>query len=275
MYNFIVLLLAISISTFAAIDEKKDTEILVKDLKLKIHSAQRSIPLPGRVSAQMKFDLRPEVSGYITKIFKPMGSKVNRGTAILAIRNPSGNYKDYILKSPISGYVQDLPVELGKFISEQDIAAKISDPTKLKITAQIPFEEKKYTHIGQSVKVITDENTIWTVKAISPYIGENTGTHEIEIAHKTKSKLSPGMFVELELLLPITKGIAVPKQAIIEKNSKHYLRVIENMKVKLVEIQLKEKIGELQFIQSNLKESQSVVLYAADYLKDGDKVKLK
>ncbi|MFK8136763.1 MAG: efflux RND transporter periplasmic adaptor subunit [Bdellovibrionales bacterium] len=274
VFKWIPILVLIAGSySLAAIPPKEEVAILVSTGLAKYQVLEKTLNIPVKVQSLENYDLPAENTGFITKIFKPMGSKVSRGEKILRLRHPSGQYQDYFLRSPITGIVSNFTKSVGSRVLRDEIILSVVRENKLKILGFVPQAEMAQVQKGARVKIKDDLTTDWYVSAIANNVNPNTGGFLVEFQHRGKSSLRDGMVVSAEVVLPAPKGIAVDIQAIVKKENKYLIRTIDaKNKVTFKDVVLGEKIGKTQLIKKGLENGDKVVLTSADFLKDGDLV---
>jgi len=84
-----------------------------------------------------------------------------------------------IITSPISGTIVDLPLTNGDYLSSFSEAAKISNPSALKITAYVTADDAQTLSVGNAATV--NGSQVGVITAIAPAIDPQTGTIEVDI----------------------------------------------------------------------------------------------
>ena len=81
----------------------------------------------GTIKANKSAQVFPETSGRVTRIFVKEGSYVSKNNNLMAIRNESigFKYEEGYIKSPISGNVGKILVDVGSMINPQTSVAMI------------------------------------------------------------------------------------------------------------------------------------------------------
>ena len=116
-----------------------------------------------------------------------------------------------------------------------------------------------------------------SILGISPLINPSTGTAqaELQLNKPEKGTIIPiGSMGNVKFKVNNHKGIMVREDAIFYYGKKTYAFLLENKKVKKVEIKLGQKIlGQVEVI-SGIQEGQTLIEKYSEHLKDGEKVKV-
>ncbi len=144
----------------------------------------------------------------------------------------NGISKTVQLRSPISGYVTKVNVNIGKYVNPTDVLFEIVDPTD--IHAAITVFEKDIALIQKGMKgtvALADKpdkkyqvTTILVTKNISEGRTGLLHCHFENAGHD----LLPGMFLTANMQVGSQKQIAVPEQAVLRYEGKHYVFVAKN-----------------------------------------------
>lgn len=185
-----------------------------------------------------------------------------------------------VVKAPISGYVADLNIAENEFPPAGQHAMRIVNTDRLKVevgvSEQIINKIYKDQKVDIKVKVATDEVFEGIVTAVSPVPDTRTQVYPIEIEIENKDNLlKPGMFAEIIFDIEKKENVlAIPSDAIKEKNEKTYVYVVENDIAKEKTIKTGMDNGKYVEIIDGLDENSRVILKGQDYVEDGEKVKV-
>ncbi|MGB0868366.1 MAG: efflux RND transporter periplasmic adaptor subunit [Flavobacteriales bacterium] len=170
----------------------------------------------------------------------------------------NGIQKRISIKSPISGYVTENNIHLGKYVNETDqlygIVNKADMHAELKVytadlgnmTIGMPFEFQ----IAGSNKSYKGE-----IALIGETVDVETKTIDIHGEIKSESaSLKPGMFINAQIFPEQKMAYVVPNTAIFEKENKTYIfKQVSELKYEMLEINLgitNDKFSEIKFIEN-------------------------
>lgn len=106
-------------------------------------------------------------------------SSANIKQALGALRNAQANYAKTILRSPISGEVQNISVQTGDVVTGFAPVATITNQNALEITTYVRVDQRERIAIGDTVTI--EGEIPGTVTAIAPGVDQATGKIEVKI----------------------------------------------------------------------------------------------
>ncbi|MBU2527475.1 MAG: efflux RND transporter periplasmic adaptor subunit [Bacteroidetes bacterium] len=147
------------------------------------------------------------------------------------------------LYAPISGFVSQVMVNVGKYVMPTDVLFELVNPDDLHLSL-IAFEEDiAKLKIGQQIKAHTNTNTDQLIEGeiyiINRNIDQNNAAEVHVHIHHTEAELSPGMFVSAEIETLSHEALTVPNDAVVRWQNEHFVfverssGVYEMKKVKL------------------------------------------
>lgn len=166
------------------------------------------------------------------------------------------------IKSPVSGQIQDVMIELGTQLSASSAVAVVADNTKLVAKINLAELDAPTVRVGQSAKIDT-YNTVLDaqVKRVSPKV-EN-GQVEVELSilselpHEARNKLNiEGIIYTLEKENALY--VAMPSDAI--ANTKNNVFVVENHLATKHRVLLGMRSVNYVEVISGLTENQTIVI---------------
>lgn len=135
------------------------------------------------------------------------------------------------VKSPISGYITKVLASSGQFLNPSDVALTIINTDDLHAELTLYEKDLGKVKVGQDVN-ITVQNTphkypaeVFIInKSLNP---ENRSvTIHCKLKHETDAQsLTPGMYVEAEVISKSDSSLALPKEAIVVVKNKSYVLV--------------------------------------------------
>lgn len=99
--------------------------------------------------------------------------------ALGVLRAAQAQYANTIIRTPISGTVNELSVEVGDFVSMQDRIALVANNNALQVTAYIGENDRNRLAVGQSVRIESTKEGVIT--EIAPAVDSVTKKFEIKI----------------------------------------------------------------------------------------------
>ena len=202
--------------------------------------------------------------------------------------------RDYsVIAAPFEGVVSKKYTEVGELLMPGKQIVTIVNPDKIYVLSTIDEVDVGRLKLGQHVAITVDafpgEKFDGTIRRISPIVSGGkleTRTADVWIYfNKKDSRMKPGMSADIEILIATLQNVlSVPSQAIIDRDGKKQVYVIEGKAIRPGDAAVAKlrpvEIGESNWIASEIKSG----LKAGDYvvttpettgLKDGVKVKIE
>ncbi len=202
-----------------------------------------------------------------------------------ALRLAELDYDYSFLKAPIAGIVTALPVKLGERLQAGSLVADLIAVESLYVEAFVDEADVGKVKLGQDVYITMDaypkRELGGTVYMISPVVlGERHETRTFEVRTRVLDEdveLKPGMSADIEVVVGRAEDtLAVPSQAVVERNGKHYVYVKEDSRARLREVGTGLFNWTLTEITRGLEESAEVITTPdVKGLEDGSLVKVK
>lgn len=193
------------------------------------------------------------------------------------------NYDYSFIKSPISGVITSRPVRIGEGVNKGSVIATVVSTESMYIEAFIDEADVARVRTGEPVNITMDSYPGKVFKGevfrISPVVlggKQETRTFEIRVRLKDKGiQIKPGMSADIEIIVEsIPDVIAIPSQAIIEKNGKRYVYIIKDSKASLMPVDIGRFNWTLSEVLSGLKEGDRVIINPeVEVLKEGVRIK--
>ena len=156
----------------------------------------------------------------------------------------------------------------------------IVDMSRVYVSLQVSEAVVSKLSQGQEVKVtipaVSSEPIKATIDTISPTVNQMTQLYPIKIyLDNPEGKIKPGMFANVEIDLDVREDvIAVPGEAVVVKDGKNIVYVIEGDKAVEREVQLGLDIGSEVEIVKGIKENEMVIVKGQHFVEDGGTVKV-
>ena len=186
--------------------------------------------------------------------------------------------EDANIRAPYKGVITRRHTEIGSYVKEGDQVFTMVDDTGLEIEADIPSKRISGLSPGLKISANIDPKTRFdaNVRAIVP--SENplarTRTVRFSTSFQDKSQaLAANQSVTLHI--PIAKLrdiVTVHKDAVINREGKNVVFVVEKRRARLKEVVLGDAIGNRFEVIQGLEPEDQVVIRGNERLKDGKRV---
>ena len=171
---------------------------------------------------------------FISTIYVKPGQRVKKGQNILRISRIDnlGEYRDYLVKSRLTGRVISIPVYRYQEIKGGDLVAIVgSGNSKLRLTGYIS-DQDDLTFFNKQQEIIAkdseDREYIGRIEELSSIPDPKTGLLKIEVSFNDKdnSNMREGAFVIASFKTSQLKAIFIPQDDIVRKISFDYVWVV-------------------------------------------------
>ncbi len=164
--------------------------------------------------------------------------------------------------SPINGYVSKVNVNVGKYLSPNDILFELINPDDIHLNIQIFQRDIPNLAIGQKVITYTNEHPEVKYKADIILIGRGLNENKAVDVHchfeKPDHDLIPGMFMNVEIESSIKKTWVVKESSVLQFENANYLVIAKN-----------DSTFELFTVKTGIKEKEDIeILDATEELKN-------
>jgi RND family efflux transporter MFP subunit len=178
------------------------------------------------------------------------------------------------------GYITERLIEVGSRVTSNQQVYTIEDFKPLLVRVYVPTSDAINLKTEMPAEVTTEvlPGTAFDggVKLINPRIDTQTGTVKVtvEIVDETL-RLRPGMFVEVRISIGQKDSVlVVPRKAILYKQNKTYVFVLNQDRVSQREVQLGLTEEDEVEITSGLNEGEVIVVVGVEGLKEGQAVEV-
>jgi len=180
--------------------------------------------------------------------------------------------------SPINGYVQNININIGKFVAPEQIMFEIVDNAYLHLGLDVFEKDIDNAKIGQKISFSLASNSDKIFQAEIYALGKtfNKNTRAVKIHAKITGNhegLIEGMFVEARIVTKNKTVNALPNEAFVSEKGLDYIFVQENKtadKVELEKIQVNKGISDMGFSEvvfiNKIPENSIIVTKGAYYL---------
>jgi cobalt-zinc-cadmium efflux system membrane fusion protein len=153
--------------------------------------------------------------------------------------NPANLHENTIsrtvsLLSPINGYVKDVNVSIGKYVTPSDVLFEIVNSDKLLLELTLFEKDADKVSVGQKIRFFIN-NEAEQHEAIIYQTGKSINADKTYTAYATVSSgcknILPGMYVNATIETSGNKVTSLPSEAIVTFDDKDYIFIYEKDKV--------------------------------------------
>jgi cobalt-zinc-cadmium efflux system membrane fusion protein len=207
---------------------KKETMIAEQE-----YNRQRELSAQG---AGIDKNLQQSAANYeITKAQLAALEKQLQQLAISPEHVSAGNLATRIpLKAPIAGYINRIYVNTGNFVDMQSPLMSIVDNSQMHCDLKVFEKDIRFVRVGQQADIILTNQPDIRLQAVIYDINKSLedDTRAIvvhtKIADKRGAELFPGMSVTALINTSNVKTQAVPNEAIVSREGKKFIYMLEN-----------------------------------------------
>lgn len=235
-------------------------------------------------------------SGKVAEVYATVGKTVKKGDVLfkfddtsllnsisvkkLEIQQAEINLKEKeadltktTIIAPTSGVVTALEVKNGEIVDDSKLMATITDTSKMQVTIPVDELDISKLKLGQKAKIKVDDIDGKVYDGVVEFISQkgetsnNITNYDVVVSISNPENLKIGMNANVTISIESKENVlAVPQEAIIEKNDKKYVMVSDSSQKntnsaeskKLVEVQTGIKTTSMIEITSGLSENQII-----------------
>lgn len=171
--------------------------------------------------------------------------------------------------SPITGYVSAVNVNIGKYVTPSDILFELVNPEDIHLALTVFDKDISKLSIGQKLIAYTNSNPDKKYPCEIILISKNLANDNSTQVHchfdEYDKNLLPGMFMNAEVELTKNNTLAIPDDAIVRFENKHYAFISTNKnKFEMKEVRIgNSENGYTEIIESEDLKSQVFVTIGA------------
>ncbi len=189
----------------------------------------------------------------------------------------SDGLSNYVVSSPIDGYVTSVNIDVGTVASQAVAAVTVANIDKLEINTSISENMINKISVGDKVEVVvsavSDIPFFGTITALSPAPPAGTLTYPMKVSIDNKDlTIKPGMFAEVIVTSDKTEGVVLPSASVLIRSGKPIVAVIDdNGNLVFRDVVIGVDNGELVEIKSGVEAGDTVVIEGQHYLEEDSK----
>lgn len=179
---------------------------------------------------------------------------------------PTDIRKDVNLLSPITGFVSQVNISIGKYLSPTDVLFTIVDPSDTHLALKVFERDLDMITPGEVVSAYANSNPEKRYGAKVLLVNRSLDENRMAEIHchfdKFDPALAPGMFMNGEVAVHGKKGLVVPEEAMVRWENKFYVFVANGKgQFTMTEVEPGIHQGTRQQIESkNVNQDTKVVL---------------
>ncbi len=180
----------------------------------------------------LKSDIKANSNGYITHVNIKLADYVKQGQTLFGLQtkeskalgntisNLDSSFKfsgSINVISPASGYVEMLTHQIGDYVQEGDILARITDESSFGFVMDVPYEYNQLIkpNILLTIKLPDNREIKGHVSKIMPQVDPVSQTQKVLIKVERGIKIPENLIATIKLTKKKTKGISLPKAAVL------------------------------------------------------------
>lgn len=203
-------------------------------------------------------------------------------SAKASVRLAELDLKEATITAPISGFVAERNAKVGNLTEsfQRERMFHIVQQRNLQGIVYLPENELSNVTVGQSamltVAALNDRAITATVERISPVIDATTGTFKVTLkVPNNDNRLKAGMFTDVSLEYAThANATLLPRRALITIDDNHSVFVVDNGKVKKVDVSTGFETNDVVEVIRGLSGTEEVVTAGHQNLKDSAPVEV-
>ena len=203
-------------------------------------------------------------------------------SAKASVRLAELDLKEATITAPIDGYIAERNAKVGNLTEsfQRERMFHIVQQRNLQGIVYLPENELPNVVIGQgamlTVAALGDRSITASVERISPVIDATTGTFKVTLKVPNEdNKLKAGMFTDVSLEYAThANATLLPRRALVTIDNNHSVFVVDNGKVKKVDISTGFENNEVIEVINGLNGNEEVVTAGHQNLKDSAPVEV-
>ncbi|HVJ49939.1 efflux RND transporter periplasmic adaptor subunit [Desulfitobacterium sp.] len=200
--------------------------------------------------------------------------------AKLSLQQAQDALNNAVVTAPLEGTVTAVNIKPGEMASSAQPAVTLTQLNSLYVALNVPENIVNWLQLGQDAKVtITSadaQDINGKIASLAPAADARTMLYAVKVAvDNPEGKIKPGMFAKVGMMTQSRpKVLAVNSEAIVTKNGKPLVYVIENETAVEKEVTTGLDTGSLVEVSKGLQAEEQVVIKGQTLVEQGSKVKI-
>lgn len=183
------------------------------------------------------------------------------------------NLKRATLNAPFAGYVNEVSVQVGDFVSASKVVTKIVDTSLLDLQLDVRGKVAAALSLNQDINVRVGSKSIQgKLIALQPDPDPSTNTHALRIRLSGES-IQSGMLASADL--PLVKrldALTIPVSSVATNAGESHVYIYKKGEIKRIPVELSQRVGGEYIISSGLQAGEMIVARDVAGLSDGQRV---
>jgi len=182
-----------------------------------------------------------------------------------------------VMSAPVAGVVIRVDCSEGDYVHFGDPIMTIQSGKSLEVEFDVSLEDRPYIRPGQEIRIKVGKGELLSgkINRVALATGKESRLFKAYASLPASDRLWPGVMAEVEVTLADHRGVlAVPVDAVVERDRRQAVFVVENNHARLTPVELGIDSENYVEIVSGLQEGQLVSVYGHKDLTDGVKVKV-
>ena len=146
------------------------------------------------------------------------------------------------LYAPFDGFVSQVFVNTGKYVSASEVLFELVNPSDLHLNLKVFEKDWNKIKIGQQLTAYTNSDPSKTYLGQVILIGKNISTDravDIRVRlNEVGGTLIPGMYMNGDVVVPETTALALPEESVVDfEGGKYVFEIIDRNKFKMISVQ--------------------------------------
>jgi len=240
------------------------------------------IDLNGDVITKGNVDVFADTAGKVTALSIEIGDKIEKDQVIAEVdpSRPGMKFVASPVKSPISGTVVSIPVQIGSTVAPSLPIATVSRTEELQIQTEVAERFISKMRVGLRAiirfEAYPEERFYARISEISPVVDPQSRTLGIKLAlDRGDSRIKTGMFAKIKIITEKKNSIVkIPAQCLIKRYGVYYVFVVHDDQVEKREVNPGIEIDNKLEITGGLEPGEIVVIRGQTLLEDKAKVRV-
>lgn len=244
---------------------------------------KEEIVVLGNIKAKDEAILYPRISGKLVENLVKEGDFVKKDEPVALVRRDEVGavYEPSPVPSTIDGYVGKVYQDVGADVNPMTPIALVVNQSVVRVQMDIPERYLSSIFSGQNIyfTVNSYQSKVFhgKIDKISPVVDRISRTFLAEsIIENNSGLLKSGMTAEVHIILrEVKNAVAIPKSAVVWRNSRPYVYIADREKNIAVEKEIKIGIVSNDYIEAkNLSGNEYVIVIGLYGIKNGAKIKI-
>ena len=183
------------------------------------------------------------------------------------------DFQKTFLKAKFSGVINQINIDEGDTVSPNMVIANLIDNSSLDLYVEVRGNVIKGLKLGMNITVSSKEVvTAGELIAFQTSPDLETYTHLLRIRIKDEG-LRAGMMATAKFVLPeINNSFGVPVSSVLNDDGKKFIFIVQNRKLRKIEINLITRFEGIYVISGNIKENDIIVIKDVSSLSEDQNV---